>query len=54
LKQLYDIQRYHVIFRDEINWRELAIRFPKVTVVLQLVSYVFARSINASEPAPRE
>jgi hypothetical protein len=57
LKHLYDIWRYHVIFRDEINWRELATRFPDVIVVLQLVSYVFARpgaaaNNSTSEPVP--
>jgi hypothetical protein len=47
-----------VIFRDEINWRELATRFPDVIVVLRLISYVFSRPgavanpINTSEPAP--
>ena len=58
LNYLYDIQRYHEIFRDEINWRELATRFPKLIVVLQLVSCVFSRPgaaaspIGASEPIP--
>jgi hypothetical protein len=58
LKHLYDIWRYHVIFRDEINWRELATRFPDVIVVLQLVSFVFAKRgavanpISTFEPAP--
>jgi hypothetical protein len=45
------------IFRDEIDWREFALRFPDVIVILRLVSYVFASGsrwpFNAvSEPVP--
>jgi Uncharacterised nucleotidyltransferase len=42
---LYDLWRYHAIFRDEINWRELAVRFPKVLVVLRLISHFFAKPV---------
>jgi Uncharacterised nucleotidyltransferase len=42
LKHLYDLWRYQMIFRDEIDWRELSLRFPDVIVILRLVSYVFA------------
>ncbi len=59
LKHLYDLWRYQAIFRDEINWRELALRFPDVIVALRLVSYVFesahslVRPVNAvAEPVP--
>jgi hypothetical protein len=43
LKHLYDLWRYQAIFRDDIDWQELALRFPDVIVILRLVSYVFVR-----------
>ena len=43
LKHLYDLWRYQAIFHDEIDWRELAARFPGVIVTLRLASNVFAR-----------
>ena len=59
LKHLYDLWRYQAIFHDEIDWRELAVRFPDVIVILRLISHVFAgphaaaRPFNAaSEPVP--
>jgi Uncharacterised nucleotidyltransferase len=57
LKHLYDLWRYQAFFRDEIDWRELALRFPDVIVILRLVSYVFASGTRgpfnaASEPVP--
>ncbi len=50
LKHLYDLWRYQVIFRDEIDWRELALRFPDVIVILRLVSFVFAASHSTDNP----
>ncbi len=57
LIHLYDIWRYQAIFRDEIDWPELALRFPDVIVILWLVSYVFASAAElpfstASAPVP--
>ena len=43
---LYDLWRYPAIFHDEIDWRELAVRFPDVLIILQLVSYVFANPVS--------
>jgi Uncharacterised nucleotidyltransferase len=50
LIHLYDLWRYHTIFRDEIDWREIEARFPYVIVILRLVSYVFP-STNAATAA---
>ena len=49
LIHLYDLRIYQTVFCDEINWQELADRFPGVIVALQLVSYVFP----GSRPADR-
>jgi hypothetical protein len=51
LIHLYDMWRYQTVFSDEIDWRELAARFPAVIIVLRLVSYVFARPRSAGHPA---
>jgi Uncharacterised nucleotidyltransferase len=50
LVHLYDLWRYQTIFRDEIDLREIAARFPGVIVVLRLVSYVFASPHSADHP----
>ena len=50
LKHLYDLWRYQAVFRDEIDWPELARRFPDVIVILRLVSYVFASPNAATRP----
>jgi hypothetical protein len=50
LIHLYDLWRYQAIFRDEIDWPELALRFPDVIVILWLVSYVFASPHAAALP----
>lgn len=42
LIHLYDLWRYQAIFHDEIDWRQIETRFAEVTVVLRLVSQVFA------------
>jgi hypothetical protein len=59
LIHLYDLWRYKMIFHNEIDWYRLAARFPEVTNILRLVSYVFAspRAVNrpigaASEHVP--
>jgi hypothetical protein len=44
LIHLYDLWIYQAVFREEIDWQELASRFPDVIVALQLVSYVFPGS----------
>jgi hypothetical protein len=41
LIHLYDLWRYPAIFRDQIDWRLLAARFPHVIVALRLVAQVF-------------
>jgi hypothetical protein len=41
LINLYDLWRYEAIFREEIDWREMAARRPDVIVALKLVSHVF-------------
>jgi hypothetical protein len=50
LIHLYDLWRYQAIFRDEIDWPELALRFPDVIVILRLVSYMFASLRAAALP----
>jgi hypothetical protein len=41
LVHLYDLWRYQVRFRDEIDWEALAVRAPQAAVVLKLVAQVF-------------
>jgi Uncharacterised nucleotidyltransferase len=48
LVHLYDLWRYQTIFRDEIDWRMLAARFPEVIIILRLVSHVFPSPCPAS------
>jgi hypothetical protein len=51
LIHLYDLWVYQAVFRDEIDWQELAERFPDVVVALQLVSYVFPGSADGTSRA---
>ena len=44
LIHLYDLARYQAKFRDAIDWRMLAARFPHVPVALRLVDFVFAEN----------
>jgi hypothetical protein len=48
LIHLYDLWRYQTIFHDEIDWRELDVRYPYVIVVLRLVSDVFPNAQSAA------
>lgn len=54
LIHLYDLWRYQAIFHDEIDWRQIEVRFPQVIVVLGLVSQFFrgARAGTMSEATP--
>jgi hypothetical protein len=55
LIHLYDLWRYESIFRDEIDWADIARRFNYVTVVLGMVSRAFADAramASASSPIP--
>ena len=56
LIHLYDLWRYQTIFRDEIDWRQIETRFPRVIVVLRLASQFFESARQSpeasSEPIP--
>ena len=47
LIHLYDLWRYQAVFRDEIDWRALAARFPGVMNTLRLIGYVFPGPVSA-------
>jgi hypothetical protein len=54
LVHLYDLWRYAAVLRDEIDWRDLAARFPDVPVALGLAAQVLAPRCgegNAAAPA---
>jgi hypothetical protein len=40
LVHLYDLWRYAAVFRDEIDWRDLAARFPGVPIAIDLAAQV--------------
>lgn len=56
LIHLYDLWRYRRMLDAKIDWRDVAARFPEVTVALRLVSHVFANRRDlrdlACEPVP--
>ena len=55
LIHLYDLWRYQTKYRDQIDWEQLAARFPDVTVKLRLAALVFAdpdAPATGREPMP--
>lgn len=46
LIHLYDVWRYQAIFQSQINWHDVAARFPGVPVALALVDQVFPRRLT--------